>query len=78
MPDYQFRRPFLRDVPEAAFNQLLWIEFKKPGGKLTPAQNSWHEAALDRGDLVWIVGLEEDWWESFKARYDASGLRRMR
>ncbi len=57
--------------------QVLWIEWKKKGGKAQQHQKDWHMAERARGALVWVSG--EDFTatiEAFQQHYRESGLMR--
>ena len=61
--------------------EVLWIEFKrpatkrKPAGKLTPWQLSWHEKERARGALTLRMGMDcEATPEGFQEWYAQSGL----
>jgi len=58
---------------------VMWVEWKKPGGKVSPHQKAWHLAERGRGALV--VVATEDFLpsiEGFQVWYRASGLMRKR
>jgi len=49
---------FLFYLPRAKAPQVslaLWIEFKRPGGKLREGQPEWHQRERLRGATVWVV-----------------------
>jgi hypothetical protein len=57
--------------------EVLWIEWKRPGGKAAPHQRVWIEAERARGALVLLAG--EDFsatFDGFVSWYRASGLLR--
>jgi len=58
MPDYQFRR-YTAQVIHTQIgepnSELIWIEFKRPGGVPTAEQTLWHQAEAARGGLVLVV-----------------------
>lgn len=57
--------------------EVVWIEWKKKGGKAALHQKDWHTAERARGALVWVAG--EDFLatiEDFQEHYMASGLNR--
>jgi hypothetical protein len=63
--------------PAAA--DVLWIEWKKKGGKAMAHQRTWIETERIRGALVWLAG--EDFpasIEGFQAWYRKSGLMRIK
>jgi len=83
MPDYLYIRyavyretglPASLDDPPTArlWNQLLWIEYKRPGAKPTAHQIAWHKAERARGALVLVV----DDIDAFRKWYAESGLKR--
>lgn len=56
---------------------VLWIEWKRPGGQLSPHQAQWHTIERKRGALTWIAGVDfEASIDGFLAHYRASGLNR--
>ncbi len=69
MPDYLYIRYWHPGNPIA---EVMFIEFKRPGGKPEPHQHAWHEAERARGALVVVA----DSIEGFYAWYMASGLAR--
>jgi VRR-NUC domain len=52
MPDFLFCRYL--DKPMGAC-LALWIEMKRPGGKLRDGQPEWHARERARGATVWVV-----------------------
>lgn len=58
--------------------EVLWIEYKRPGGKVTATQKAWHATERARGALVWVFGedIQPASIEAFRAHYCASGLAR--
>lgn len=57
--------------------QILMIEWKAPGGRLSAAQRAFHAAERAAGATTWIAGVDfppsiEGFWE----HYRASGLAR--
>lgn len=57
--------------------ELLWVEYKRKGGKAALHQKDWHAAERARGALTWIAG--DDFpasIEGFQAHYRSSGLMR--
>lgn len=59
--------------------QVMWIEWKRKGGKAGDHQTAWHILERKRGALVLVAG--EDFAasiEGFKAWYRGSGLMRKR
>src|SRR5678815_4415297 len=74
-PEYM-RRLAVNPVPchEA---QVLWVEYKKKGGKAARHQKEWHAYERAHGALVWVAG--EDFpatFDGLQAHYLASGLNR--
>jgi hypothetical protein len=72
MPDHLYLRYL-----SGSRDQVLWVEFKKRGGKVEPRQKAWHEAERARGAVVWVAG--EDFpasIEGFAQAYASSGLMR--
>jgi hypothetical protein len=69
--------PYLSADPAAA--EVLWIEWKRPKNKLTPAQIAWHTAERARGAktaaATWDFPPTID---GFIEWYQRSGLRRSR
>jgi hypothetical protein len=57
--------------------EVIWIEWKRPGGKLMPKQIQWHRAERSRGAITFIAGVDfpAD-FGGFLAWYRASGLLR--
>ena len=56
---------------------VMWIEFKRPGGKPSQAQLVWHRDERARGALTLIAGVDfEPTIEGFMAYYAQSGLKR--
>lgn len=59
--------------------EVLWVEFKKRGGKSEQHQKDWHARERARGGLVWVLAEDfEASIESFCEHYAASGLQRKR
>ena len=61
----------------ASGNEIMWIEFKRPGEKPAKHQIAWHAKERSRGALTLIAG--EDFpatVEGFKDWYENSGLMR--
>jgi len=57
--------------------QLVWIEWKAPGGQATAAQRFWISAERARGALVWLAGVDfAPSVDDFLTHYRASGLMR--
>ncbi len=60
-----------------ALAQVLWIEWKKKGGKAKQHQKDWHYTERMRGAVVWVAGADfAATIESFQAFYRKSGLMR--
>lgn len=56
---------------------VMWIEHKKPGGKVSPHQAAWHQAERARGALVVVATVDfEPSVDGFLAWYRKSGLAR--
>jgi hypothetical protein len=55
MPDLmaRFLIPWVSPVGEAW--QILWIEVKAPGGKVSVTQATWHQLARKRGETVLVA-----------------------
>jgi len=58
--------------------ELLWIEFKRPGGVVADHQREWHRRERKRGAMTLIAGEDfpatvEGFWE----HYQQSGLSRV-
>lgn len=68
---------YCRYSGNGAAGEILFIEWKRPGGKPRPGQRIWHAAERARGALTWIAGETfPATCEGFKAHYEASGLCR--
>jgi hypothetical protein len=62
-------------MPQAAFGQILWVEFKRPGTSATEHQLTWHFAERVRGFLTAIAGVDfAPTFEGFTLWYYSSGL----
>lgn len=60
-----------------ALAEVLWIEWKRRGGRAEPHQQAWHAVERARGALVLLAGDHfEASPEGFLAWYRASGLMR--
>jgi hypothetical protein len=59
-PDYIFLH-YLPDCKPATACLALWIEFKRPKGKLRDGQPEWHARERHRGGTVWVVD-DLDWF----------------
>jgi hypothetical protein len=60
-----------------ALAEVMWIEWKKKGGKAADHQNDWHRLERARGALTLIAGEDfEASIEGFKEWYVKSGLMR--
>lgn len=59
--------------------EVIWIEWKRPKGRILAHQRIWHKVERKRGALTWIAGLDfHPTFEDFKAFYAKSGLKRRR
>ena len=92
MPDCQYRRYMhpdagsraaqdrlfgMKDAQIRAEVELLWIEFKKLGGKAAPHQREWIKLERERGALVLLVGENcPSTIEGIQDWYRKSGLMR--
>ncbi len=57
--------------------EILWIEYKKKGGKAGQHQKDWHYIERMAGALVWVAGADfAPTIEAFQQHYRASGLMR--
>ncbi len=57
--------------------ELLWIEWKKRGGKVAKHQSEWHAIERARGALVWVAKVDfEPSINGFITHYKQSGLAR--
>lgn len=62
-----------------ASTEVVWIEWKAPGGKATQHQLAWIAAERARGALVWLAGVDFPvTLEGFFQHYAASGLMRQK
>ena len=58
---------------------VIWIEFKRPGGRLSAKQKEWHLAERSRGALTIILGEDcEASIEGWLSWYSGRGLNRGR
>ena len=64
MPDYLFLRAIEGD--KIGVMAGLWVEMKRPGGKLKKHQPEWHARERLRGFPVWVT----DDLDSFMAAYE--------
>lgn len=65
------------DAEIDALAHVLWIEWKRKGGKAKQHQLNWIEAERGRGALVWLAGVDFPATpEGFFEHYKASGLCR--
>lgn len=62
MPDLQARKaaewrdgPIKRASNGAYLWEILWIECKRPGGKVSTIQATWHQLARKRGETVLVA-----------------------
>lgn len=83
IPDRLYIRYQWGDIDGAAHGyaqqdaEVLWIEWKKVGGKAQQNQKDWHALERSRGALVWLAGVDfPATYDGFKAHYRASGLNR--
>ena len=61
-----------------AVSEVLWIEHKKPRGRLSDRQKAWHAAERARGALVIVAGQDfHPSLDSFCQWYGQSGLQRV-
>lgn len=75
---YEMEGPRLSDsIADRAWCQLMWIEWKRRGGKAKPHQIEWIAAERARGALVLLAGVDfpAD-FDGFLAWYRKSGLMR--
>lgn len=57
--------------------EVLFVEWKRPGGKSSQRQVDWHALERKRGALVWLAGETfPASVDGFLAHYRASGLNR--
>lgn len=72
MPDRLFiRYTWLSEV------QLMWLEAKRPKGRVSLAQAKWVERERARGALVLVMGVDiPATVEAFRLWYATSGLRK--
>lgn len=69
--------PLARDTMYRTIAQVMWIEWKTRGGKMSMPQKIWHSVERDRGALTLIAGQDfETSIEGFISWYRASGLNR--
>lgn len=60
MPDIQARKLF-SPIVDSLLNrrgtlyELLWVEVKRPGGKVSTVQATWHQLARMRGETVLVA-----------------------
>lgn len=59
IPDLQARKPYHSYV-ENDLQRVVWIEVKRPGGKVSPEQEQWHLLARRRGETVIVAESVED------------------
>lgn len=65
------------DGPFEASAEVIWVEWKRPGGVLSPVQGAWHMLEDKRGALTWIAGHDfPASVDGFLEFYRASGLNR--
>lgn len=63
IPDYLFLHYIGRRAAA-----VLWIELKRPGGRIRPQQQEWHDRERGRGAEVWVV----ENFEHFEGLYRGS------
>lgn len=51
---------YINTNPHPAVSLALWVEMKKPGGRLSPQQVEWHRNEMVRGGLVVVASQLED------------------
>jgi hypothetical protein len=69
----------LRYRKESVLCEVLWIEWKAPGGRVRKHQTEWHIRERARGAVTVIAGMDfPASIEGFRAWYLASGLVRSR
>ncbi len=74
---YHFRSRNAEPVPKAVWCEVLWVEWKARGGKLSQAQINWHRQERARGAVTLIAKIEfECTITGFCEFYAASGLQR--
>lgn len=57
--------------------EILWIEWKRPGGVNAEHQKAWQAAERAKGFLVWVAGEDfEATADAFWVFYSKSGLKR--
>jgi hypothetical protein len=86
MADYLYLRysATARACGEAAFAEVLWIEWKRPGKHATPQQQQWHLAERARGALTLVAGYDfgreaktgNEMIDAFLVWYRGSGFNR--
>lgn len=65
------------DKARAQCVEVLWVEWKRPGGKASDHQKAWHVAERARGALVWCAGKDfPATVDGFLEHYRKSGLNR--
>ena len=66
-------------IPVDVFSEaaVLWVEWKRKGGKAGATQLEWHANERARGAVVWLAGVDfPATIEGFLVHYRASGLMR--
>jgi len=79
MADYLYIRYhyLARDLVNRPAAEVLYVEYKRPGGRVTPQQQMWHIAERQRGALTLIAGEDfEATVDGFLDWYRKSGLAR--
>lgn len=67
IPDLQARRRVNLTILVNTW-EIIWIEVKRPGEKLSPVQVAWHAAAKKRGETVFVFESVEDAAREFGIR----------
>jgi len=66
MPDLQARKFHIpirimnSNLPDVSSFILMWIEVKRPGGKVSVKQATWHQLAQKRGETVLVADSVEE------------------
>jgi len=67
-----------RQWPQGEEDQVMWIEFKAPGGRVKKHQTLWHARERARGAMTAIAGVDfPASVKGFSGWYRASGLARI-
>lgn len=76
IPDRLYLR-YVEGFPQYREAQILWIEWKRKGGKAGEKQLDWHARERARGALVWLADVDfPASIEGFAKFYAESGLMR--